>query len=99
VALPGLEANLNAKRKEAKTESNVTDCDLKTSKMPKETPTIKSMLIIGKFTDGKYRQIVCDKSTQAYLLDMIAVLHGKIQVIEKEIEGITFESEVDLTEK
>lgn len=49
---------------------------------------IENIAIIGKFSDGKIRQIVVSPLIEESLLNVIVRLEGHITVLDKELEGI-----------
>ena len=51
-------------------------------------PTLDNIVLIGKFSDGKCRQILMDKNTEDVVLIALTTFNGEIRVLDKVIEGI-----------
>ena len=58
-------------------------------------PKIKNIIILGKFSDKKIRQILCNKEQQLAVLNTMAEIHPEktIHVLDKEIDGVEWDSE------
>ena len=60
---------------------------------------IEQIIILGKFTDGKIRQILIKDSNNKTVTDMtvanIFKIEGAVRVIETPLENLTFESKKD----
>ena len=56
--------------------------------------TLKTICIIGKFDDEKYRQILINSETENAVLNYIVQIEGSITVLEKELEGIEITREL-----
>lgn len=54
----------------------------------KEDPKLETIVVIGKFDDGKCRQVLINDGTQDAVLSCIALCEGSIRVHEKIIDGI-----------
>lgn len=50
--------------------------------------TIESIVIVAKFSDGEYRQVLIDTTTEQDVLDAIMAIDGKIRVLDKPLDGI-----------
>ena len=59
-------------------------------------PKLKDFAIIGKFTDGKYRQILIKDDTKTNVLQLIQLLEPTFKIVDKPIESINF-TENELT--
>ena len=59
----------------------------------KETsiPKLGHIVVIGKFDDGKCRQILIGENTEEIVLSAIIASEGKINVYDKPIETIDIE--------
>ena len=55
------------------------------------SPKLKHIVIIGKFDDGKCRQIFINPQTQDVVLSAIIACERQISVLETIIEGIDIE--------
>lgn len=66
-----------------------------------KSPTLKNIIILGKFSDGKIRQVFCNKQQQVGTVSIIRSFEPDytLKVLDKEVEGITWESDVDLSNK
>lgn len=64
-------------------------------------PTLKNIVIFGKFSDNKVRQILCNENQQINVISTIRTTHphGTIQVIDEHIEGVKWDSEINIHEK
>ena len=69
--------------------------------MKKKNPTLKNIVIFGKFSDNKVRQILCNDQQQISVITTMrnAQSDGTIHVIDDVIEGIEWESEINIHEK
>lgn len=56
--------------------------------MKKNDPKLLNFVIIGKFDDGKCRQILIKPKTESAILSLITVCESGIRVLETVIEGI-----------
>lgn len=61
-------------------------------------PTLKNIIVLGKFSDGKVRQFLCNKFQQEGIIRVIISLDqdNTLKVIDKEVEGIEWKSDIDL---
>ena len=55
------------------------------------SPKLKHIVIIGKFDDGKCRQILINPQTQDVVLSAIIACERQVSVLETIIEGIDIE--------
>ena len=55
------------------------------------SPKLKHIVIIGKFDDGKCRQVLINQQTQDVVLSAIISCERQIRVLETIIEGIDIE--------
>lgn len=55
------------------------------------SPKLKHIVIIGKFDDGKCRQVLINQQTQDVVLSAIIACERQIRVLETIIEGIDIE--------
>ena len=51
-------------------------------------PTLKHIVIVGKFSDGKCRQILINPKTQDVILSAILVTEGQLRSLETVLEGL-----------
>lgn len=51
-------------------------------------PKLKHIAIIGKFDDGKCRQVLINQKTQDVVLSAIIACESQIRVLETILEGI-----------
>jgi len=67
----------------------------------KRNPTLKNIVIFGKFSDNKVRQILCNGDQQVSVITTMRNTQsdGTIHVIDHVIEGIEWESEINIHEK
>jgi hypothetical protein len=65
-----------------------------------ENPTIKNIIILGKFDDYMIRQILCKPENQLIVLDFIGSLEPDkiIKIIDKTLDGITWEYDETITQ-
>lgn len=68
--------------------------------MKKKEITLKNIIILGKFSDEKVRQIICDEEQQVFALAAVMrhSKNGVNRVIDDPIENISWDSNTDLTE-
>lgn len=61
-------------------------------------PKLKNIAIIGQFTDDVYRQFFVDEKSQRAVISVLGVMNkdGSAGVYDKSIEGISWESPVNL---
>ena len=64
---------------------------VKTDVSGSASPKLKHIVIIGKFDDGKCRQIFNNPQTQDVVLSAIIACERQISVLETIIEGIDIE--------
>lgn len=57
----------------------------------KASPKLKHIVIIGKFDDGKCRQVLINHKTQDVVLSAVVACEQQIRVLETIIEGIDIE--------
>ena len=55
------------------------------------SPKLKHIVIIGKFDDGKCRQVLINPQTQDVVLSAVIACERQIRVLETIIEGIDIE--------
>ena len=55
------------------------------------SPKLKHIVIIGKFDDGKCRQVLINPQTQDVILSAVIACERQIRVLETIIEGIDIE--------
>lgn len=58
----------------------------------KKNPELKDFIIIGKFSDGKCRQILVKSENMKTIINFIGFIEVGLRVNEKVIEGIDIES-------
>lgn len=66
----------------------------------KKDPKLKNIIILGMFDDDKVRQLFCNDLQQAMVCNALLRFSpgDKIEVYDKEMEGISWESDVNLSE-
>ena len=66
-----------------------------------EAPTLKNILILGMFSDGKVRKLICTEIQQLAVLNVMRAIDpdDNVKVIDEVLEGISWESEIDLNSK
>lgn len=57
-----------------------------------KSPKIIEIAIIGKFTDGKCRQLLLCKQTGKAVLSTIIHMDGKIRALKKTLDGMDIEN-------
>ncbi len=58
----------------------------------KTQPKLKDIVIIGKFDDGKCRQLLILPETQDAVLSSIMACEKKIKVLKEELDGIEIQT-------
>ena len=61
------------------------------AKKQKTEPTLENIVLIGKFSDGKCRQILIDKNTEDVVLIALTTFNGKIRVLDKVFYNVDIE--------
>jgi hypothetical protein len=64
------------------------------AKLPVTTsasPKLKHLIVIGKFDDGKCRQVLINPKTQDLILSAILACEGNIRALETTLDGIDIE--------
>ncbi len=56
-----------------------------------ESPKLLNIVVVGKFSDGKCRQVLINPKTQDVVLSAIKLCEGEIRALETVIEGIDIE--------
>lgn len=54
----------------------------------KNTPKLEKIAVVGKFNDGKCRQILINYKTQNAVISAILVCEKEIRVLDKPLEGL-----------
>jgi hypothetical protein len=54
----------------------------------KKNPELESYVVIAKFSDNKYRQVLIKRENERAILNMIGFIEGAINVHDKPIEGL-----------
>jgi len=69
--------------------------------MKKKNPTLKNIIIFGKFSDNKVRQILCNEDQQMRVITTLRNTQsdGTIHVLDSHLEGIEWDSEINIHEK
>lgn len=64
-------------------------------------PTLRNIVVLGKFSDNKIRQIICDEIQQLAVINTIRTVQsdGTVHVLEDPMETIDWESEINLSKK
>ena len=57
----------------------------------KKDPQVEAIIIVGKFSDNKYRQILLKMENMNLILHTVAALEGSIRILETPIEGIAIQ--------
>lgn len=67
----------------------------------KKKPKLKNIVILGQFSDKKVRQIICTEEHQIGVIHTLRAMQpdGTVHVLDKPMEAIEWESEVNLSEK
>lgn len=60
----------------------------KTAVTTSASPKLKHLVVIGKFSDGKCRQVLINPKTQDVILSAILACEGSIRALETTLEGI-----------
>lgn len=62
-------------------------------------PKLKNFVIIGQFSDDVYRQFFVDEKTQRSIYNLIPLMDkdNQVKVLDKPVEGISWESPVNLS--
>jgi len=70
----------------------------KYKQMKKKTLTLKNIVILGKFSDEKIRQVICNPEQQIAVISTIRSIQpdGTLHVIDEPMEAIEWDSEVDI---
>jgi hypothetical protein len=55
------------------------------------TPKLERVVVIGKFSDNKCRQLLVERRTEQAVLQTIILVDNGIKVLDKIIEGIDIE--------
>jgi len=63
----------------------------KTAVTTSASPKLKHLVVIGKFDDGKCRQVLINPKTQDVILSAILACEGNIRALETTLEGIDIE--------
>ncbi len=56
--------------------------------MDEGRPELENIAVIGRFSDGKCRQIFLKRENEAYLIGLIEQVEGSVRVIDEVIESI-----------
>jgi hypothetical protein len=56
-----------------------------------DSPKLEHLALVGKFTDGKCRQVLINPKTQDVILSAILAFEGTITVLETTIDGLDIE--------
>ena len=69
--------------------------------MKMKKPTLKNIVIFGKFSDNKVRQILCNEDQQLCVVTTLRNSQSDrtIHVFDEHIEGIEWDSEINIHEK
>lgn len=61
-------------------------------------PSLVNIVVLGKFTDGKIRQILTTKMEQLNITHILVQMSkdGKISAMENTMDSIDWESDIDL---
>ena len=61
-------------------------------------PSLVNIVVLGKFTDGKVRQILTTKNEQLNITHILVQMSkdGKISAMENTIDSLGWESDIDL---
>lgn len=59
--------------------------------MAKKEPKLKHIVIIGKFDDGKCRQVLINPKTQDVVLSAIVACEGNVRALDKILDNIDIE--------
>lgn len=78
---------MNTKVKSKRSNCNSVKADVSGSAFPK----LKHIVIVGKFDDGKCRQVLIKPKTQDVVLSAVIACEQQIRVLETIIEGIDIE--------
>ncbi len=78
---------MNTKVKSKRSNRNSVKADVSGSAFPK----LKHIVIVGKFDDGKCRQVLIKPKTQDVVLSAVIACEQQIRVLETIIEGIDIE--------
>ena len=67
----------------------------------KKQLTLKNITILGKFSNGKIRQVVCTEQQQFGVISTLRAMDPKdsINVLDEPIDSISWESNVNLSKK
>lgn len=63
----------------------------KTAVTTSASPKLKHLVVIGKFDDGKCRQVLINPKTQDVILSAILACEGNIRALETTLDGIDIE--------
>ncbi len=78
---------MSTKVKSKRSNRNSVKADVSGSAFPK----LKHIVIVGKFDDGKCRQVLIKPKTQDVVLSAVIACEQQIRVLETIIEGIDIE--------
>ena len=78
---------MSTKAKSKRSNRNSVKADVSGSAFPK----LKHIVIVGKFDDGKCRQVLIKPKTQDVVLSAVIACEQQIRVLETIIEGIDIE--------
>ena len=78
---------MSTKAKSKRSNRNSVKADVSGSAFPK----LKHIVIVGKFDDGKCRQVLIKPKTQDVVLSAVNACEQQIRVLETIIEGIDIE--------
>ena len=78
---------MSTKVKSKRSGRNSVKADISGSAFPK----LKHIVILGKFDDGKCRQVLINPKTQNVVLSAVIACERQIRVLETIIEGIDIE--------
>ena len=69
--------------------------------MKKRKPKLMNIIVLAKFSDDKVRQVICNKQQQLNAIAAIRCLqdNGTLHVLDEAVEGINWESDVNLSKK
>ncbi len=59
--------------------------------MAKKEPKLKHIVIVGKFDDGKCRQVLINPKTQDVVLSAIVACEGNVRALDKILDNIDIE--------